>query len=180
MVKNYIIGGLLCVVAALAIGIEPVQRAFNETVNQGTLRGVDNCLSYSSSELLSDEAVKATCLNAFQERVYDEDMASGKAGPRKNQTNVNWVGVLENKTADYVTTWMQVTVRIYDEDGNEEEFVADTSIWINPKADAEFTVELPDVGPERFVDDIEWCDLNDGAPKACMSWGITDVMGLSI
>jgi hypothetical protein len=179
VVKNYIIGGLLCVVAALAIGIEPVQRAFNETVNQGTLRGVDNCLSYTSSELLSDESVKATCVNAFQERVYGQDMASGKGGPRPNQTSVNWVGVLDNKTADYVTTWIMVTVSIYDEDGNEEEFVADTSIWIDPKADAEFTVELPDVELERF-DNIDFCALDDAAPKACMSWGITELMGLSI
>ncbi|WP_342070559.1 hypothetical protein [Yoonia algicola] len=177
--KNYIIGGLLCVVAALAFGIEPVQRVFNEAANQGTLRGVETCLSYTGSALLSDEVVKATCVNAFQERVYGKDMASGKAAPQMNQASVSWVGVLDNDTADYVTTWIQITVKIFDEEGNEEEFVADTSIWIDPMADAEFTVQLPDLEREQF-DNIDWCDLDSEAPKACMSWGITDLMGLSI
>jgi hypothetical protein len=104
LVKNFIIGGLLCRVAALVIGVEPLQRFVNETTSIGTLRGVEACLSYSSSELLSTEAVRSTCVMAFQKPFYANDHAIGKAGPRLDQRSVSWGGFLENKTHDHVTT----------------------------------------------------------------------------
>ena len=70
-----------CLVVALVIGIKPVQRFTNEAVNSGTLRGVETCLSYSSSELLSPEAVRATCVAAFQKRLYGREHAQGRAAP---------------------------------------------------------------------------------------------------
>jgi len=177
--KNYMIGALICLVAALAYGIEPVQRMINEAANRGSLRGVERCIEYSKSELLSKEAVKASCIKAFQKRLYHPDLASGKAGPRVDKEIVAWEGALENKTADQVTTWIQIGVSIYDKDGKEQEVFAETPIWIDPMGDANFQVELPDLKAEQ-LDAIDWCGLDDKAPKACFWWGITDVMGLSI
>ena len=177
--KNYIIGGLLCLVSALVIGVEPLQRFINETTNQGTLRGVETCLSYSESQLLSPEAVRSSCVTAFQKPLYGNDHATGRAGPRMDQRTVRWGGILENKTPDHVTTWIQVSVGIFDANGNEQEFYSETPIWIDPLDEAEFMVPLPDAEAEQF-DKLEFCDLEDDAPKDCMSWGVTGIMGLAI
>jgi hypothetical protein len=178
-VKNFIIGVLLCLVAGLVIGVEPLHRFFNEATSRGTLRGVETCLSYSSSELLSTETVRSTCVLAFQKPLYDNDLATGRAGPRTDQQTVSWGGLLENKTPDHVTTWIRLSVRIFDEEGNEEVFSAETPIWIDPLGQAEFGVGLPDVNPEQF-DNLDFCERDDAAPTSCISWGITEMMGLSL
>jgi len=177
--KNYLIGGLICLVAAMAFGIEPVQRVINEVTNRGTLRGVETCMDYSKSELLSREAVRATCVQSFHNLLYDPDLAKGQAGPRIDQGKVSWGGTLENKTHDHVTTWIRVAVTIFDADGTKQEVLAETPIWIDPLGETEFRVELPDLEREQ-LDGITFCDNDDKAPKACMGWGITDVMGLAI
>lgn len=177
--KNYVIGGLICLVAALAIGVEPVQRMINEAVSRGTLRGVETCMSYSSSELLSTEAVKATCVTAFQKSLYHNDHATGRAGPRLDQRTVSWGGALENKTLDHVTTWIRISVSIYDADGAEKVHFAETPIWIDPLDEAQFKVELPDIGSEQ-LEDIEFCEHGDLTATACMTWGVMEVMGLTI
>jgi hypothetical protein len=177
--KNYLIGALICLVAALAYGIEPLQRMINAAANRGTLRGVERCMEYSKSELLSADAVKASCVKVFHRRLFLADLATGKAGPRVDQEIVSWEGVLENETADHVTTWIFIGVSIFDKDGKEQEVFAETPIWVDPMGEAEFKVEFPDLKPEQ-LDAIDWCGLDDQAPKACFSWGVTDVMGLAI
>ena len=179
LLKNYLIGALVCLVATLAYGIEPVQRLMNEVVNRGTLRGVEKCMEYSKSKLLSQDFVKASCIEAFHKRLYLPDLASGKAGPRVDQGLVGWEGNLENKTADHVTTWIQIGVSIYDKDGKEQEVFAGTAVWIDPMGEAKFQVEFPDLKPEQF-DAIDFCELDDQEPKGCMAWGISDLRGLSI
>lgn len=177
--KNYLIGGLICLVAALAFGIEPVQRVINEASSRGTLRGVETCMDYSKSELLSQAAVRATCVKSFQIRFYGPDHATGLAGPRIDQGKVVWSGTLTNKTPDHVTTWIQIAVTIFGADGTKQEVFGETPIWIDPLGEAEFRVELPDLEREQ-LDAIESCDNDDKAPKACIAWGVTEVMGLAI
>jgi len=178
-VKNYLIGGLVCLVAFFIIGIEPLQRLINEATKQGTLRGVETCMVYSSSDLLSEDAVKTTCVSTFQKNLYNGDLATGRAGPRNNQQTVSWGGTLQNKTSDYVTTWIKVSVSIFDADGTEQEFQAETSIWIDPLSEADFRVELPELEWEQ-IENIKFCDHEDTEPKACMTWGTPEIKGLII
>ena len=177
--KNYLIAGLICLVAALTIGIEPVQRLVNEASNHGTLRGVEKCMDYAKSELLSQEAVKASCVESFHVTLYIPELATGKARPRVDQGIAGWEGTLENKTADHVTTWVKIGVSIYDADGKEQQAFAETPLWIDPMGKATFQVELPDIKAEQ-LESIEYCDLDEQAPKSCMSWGVTDIKGLAI
>lgn len=177
--KNYLIGGLICLVAAFAFGIEPVQRLMNEAINRGTLNGVETCMVYSKSELLSQDTVRATCVQSFQKRLYGNDHATGLAGPRIDQRTVSWSGILENKTPDHVTTWIQISVMIFDADGTKQEHFASTPLWVDPLGEAEFRVELPDLESEQ-IDGIEYCENDDETPKACITWGVTEVMGLAI
>ncbi|MGC9417822.1 MAG: hypothetical protein ACP5EN_02510 [Rhodovulum sp.] len=177
--KNYLIVGLVCLVAALIIGIEPVQQAVNEATRSGTLKGVETCMDYSRSDLLSKEAVRAACVKTFQKRLYHNDHATGRAGPRTDRRTVVWQGILENKTPDHVTTWVQISVSIFDADGTEQELVAETSIWIDPLSEEEFEVELPELKHEQ-LEKIEFCERDDPAPKACMTWGVVDIMGVKI
>ena len=179
-VKNYVIGGLICLVAALAIGVEPVQRYFNETMNRGKLRGVENCFDYSGSDLISSDAIRATCVETFQRPLYSGDYATGRAGPRLvEEETVGWGGTLENKTPDHVITWVEIKVSIIDAEGKEQEFSAGTQIWIDPLGEATFSVELPEIEREQ-VDDREFCDYNDPQAADCLGWSVSKIMGLSI
>lgn len=179
-VKNFLIGGLICIVAVLAIGVKPVERLINETTNRGTLRGVETCMGYTGSVLISENAVRATCVETFQRPLYSEDYATGRAGPRLiEQERIGWSGSLENKTSDHVTTWVEITVRIIDEAGDERTFSAGTQIWIDPLSEATFTVELPDIEREQ-IEERDFCDHNDAPATNCFSWSITKIRGLSI
>lgn len=177
--KNYLIFGLLVLVVALVIGIEPVQRVINEATQKGTLKGIESCMNYSSSDLLSEHAIKATCVRTFQKRLYQNAHATGNAGPQINQRSVGWGGTLENKTPDHVTTWVTISVSIFNEEGKEKEYSAETPVWIDPLGKAEFSVDLPDVKHEQF-ESFEFCDYDDPAPKACVTWGISEIMGVTI
>ncbi|MEP4198520.1 MAG: hypothetical protein ABJL99_23105 [Aliishimia sp.] len=177
--KNYLIVGLICIIAALAIGFEPLLRTINDATRQGTLRGVEVCIDYSSSDLLADDAVIATCVATFQRRLYGNDYATGRAGPEIDRRRVSWEGTLQNKTSDHVTTWVKISVSLYNAEGDEQEVFAETPIWIDPLGEADFSVELSDIEREQF-DDVEFCDYDDTEPKGCVTWGVTAVMGLSI
>ena len=128
-----------------------MQRVINEATNKGTLRGVETFMGYSKSELLSKDAVRSTCVQFFQIRLYDPDLATGKAGPRIDQGTVRWGGILANKTPDHVTTWVRISVIIFDADGTKQEVFAETPIWIDPMGEAEFRVELPDLEREQLM-----------------------------
>ena len=136
-------------------------------------------MGYSKSELISQEAVKATCVQTFQNQLYIPDLATGRAGPRMEKGRLGWGGTLENKTPDHVTTWIQIAVTIFDADGTKHEVLAETATWIDPLGETEFQVELPEFEREQF-DQIKFCDLDNQTPKACMSWVVTDVKGLAI
>lgn len=178
-VKNYLIGGMICLIAALVFGVEPVQKAINEAIHKGALKGAETCMEYSGSTLLSEEAVKAKCVSAFQKRLYQSDHATGRAGPPTGQSSVGWGGVLENRTPDHVTTWIRISVSIFDKEGAEREVFAETPIWIDPLGESEFKVDLPDLKSEQFKN-IEFCENDDLTPKACMTWGVVGVKGLTI
>jgi hypothetical protein len=169
----------MCLLAALVIGIEPLERMLNELIKKGTLRGVEACMAYSSSELLSEDSIKASCVSTFQKNLYNGDLATGRAGPRNDERTVGWGGTLQNKTPDHVTTWIRVSVSIYDADGTEQESQVETSIWIDPLNEAEFRVELPEFEREQ-LENIDFCDHEDLEPQACMIWAVTDIMGLKI
>ena len=177
--KNYLIIGLICLVAFFIIGIEPLQRGINEATNKGSLRGVENCMVYSKSDLLSESAVKATCVSTFQKNLYNSDLATGRAGPLGDFQGISWGGNLHNKTSDHVTTWIRVSVSAYDADGVKEDFQAETPIWIDPMSSTDFSVELPGL-TQGQLENLEFCDRDDVQLKACMTWTITQIMGLAI
>lgn len=179
MFKNYVIVGLTCLIAAMIIGVQPVQRAINEAFYRGTLTGVDKCISYSDTQLISSEAMRAACVSLFQRSLFSDEHAKGRAGPGYTEEGVIWVGNLENNTPDHVTTWIRLAVTIYDAKGIEEKFMGDTSVWVDPLGDSDFRVDLPDLTRD-MVDATEFCERDAPSPMSCMRWGIVEVKGLSI
>lgn len=177
--KNYIIAGLVCAVAALSFGIESIQKIVNEAANHGRLKGVDRCLAYTNSELLSPDAVRSSCVATFQKRYFVVGMAGGKAGPRPEREGASWSGSLDNETSNYVTTWIEITVSVFDQAGEETTFVADTSVWIDPMDTVDFAVQLVDATWDDF-ENTEFCDLEASERTNCMAWTISDLMGLAI
>lgn len=177
--KNWTIMGLLGLVVVLIVGFEPVQRTVNETLNGGTVRGVERCMDYSSSQLLSDQAIRRSCADTFQARLFNGEYATGRAGPWMDQGRIGWSGNLRNQTSGHITTWIRVAVWVYDEEGNETEWTAETPIWIEPLGDADFTVELNEVDRDTF-DDLSFCELEALSPSNCMAWTVVEVKGLAI
>jgi hypothetical protein len=178
-IKNYLIGGLLCIVLMLAFGIKPVQRVMNEAVKRGTVNAVEICLDYTRGELLSEEAAKVVCASNFQKRLLGSEYAFGRAGPRLVLDELRWGGTLRNDSVDHVTTWVQIAVYVYDENGSEQKILADTQIWLEPMGETEFEVEISDLTEEQ-INDLDFCDLDMPNPKSCFSWGVVSVKGLSI
>lgn len=78
-----------------------------------------------------------------------------------------------------MTTWVRIFVSIYDTDGNEQKVFAETPIWIAPLGEANFRVDLPEHEHEQ-LENIEFCKHDDLVPKSCVTWGVIDVMGLTI
>lgn len=179
MTKNLLIVLLGCLVLGLATGFEPIKRTVNEALYRGSLKGVENCIGYTRSELVSEQATRDGCTTRFQKPLYDSNLAMGTAGPRTDDASVKWVGTLENRTPDRVTTWIEIAVKIFDSEGNEDEYTGQTQIWIDPQNEAEFLVEMPDLNP-KALDELEFCDDETTSPKACMAWGIVGLMGLTI
>lgn len=177
--KNVLIAGLACLVAAFAFGVEPLLRVTNEAMNRGTLRGVEKCVGYSASELLSDDAIKATCTRKFEKRLFHRDHANGRAGPRFDRDVVFWEGVMENDTSDHLTTWVRISVGVLDEEGKEQVFRVEAPIWIDPLGEQKFSVEVPDL-KRGVLEDLEFCDRKDDEPKSCMLWDVVAVKGLSL
>jgi hypothetical protein len=50
---------------------------------------------------------------------------------------------------------MRLSVGIFDAEGEEQTFSAETPIWVDPLGQTEFRVELPDVNAEQF-DNLEF------------------------
>ncbi|WP_039019409.1 hypothetical protein [Halocynthiibacter namhaensis] len=177
--KNYVIGGLLCLLGLALTGFTPLQRFINEMMRQGTLVGMSACVNYSDNDLLSQDAIRTGCAGRFQKPLFHSDYATGRAGPRVEGSIVSWGGTLRNKQSDHVTTWLRLSVSIYDAEGDEQEVFVDTPIWIEPLGEADFMVELPEVERDQ-IDDITFCKHEDTDPKACLTWGVVEIMGLSI
>lgn len=177
--KNYLLAGMACIIAAMAMGIDPVLRFVNETSNRGTLKGVENCIEYEQSELISEESVKALCVQKFHRPLYLQELATGKAGLRAEGDAVSLEGKLENKTPNHVTTWVKLLIFIIDDEGKEKEVFAETSIWIDPTSEAEFKLEFPDLAPKEF-ENLAHCEEENSAPMSCFGWSIAEIMGLAI
>lgn len=72
-----------------------------------------------------------------------------------------------------------ISVSIYNKEGKEQEVSAETPIWIDPLNEADFRVEFPDLESKK-LENLGSCDHEDAAPTECISWGVTDVMGLAL
>lgn len=177
--KNYLIAGLALLVVAYAYGLEPLLRVTNEAINRGTLRGAEKCIGYSESDLMSEDAVKARCTKIFQKRLYGREYVEGYAGPRIDGDVISWGGSVKNKTSSHVITGLEVSVGIYDEDGKEKVFRAETPIWIDPLGEAQLKLEVPELTRQHF-EGIGFCEEGDETDKSCFDWGISTVMGLAL
>ncbi len=177
--KKLAILAAVCAAAYLIIDFPKVQQTANEALRDGTLKGVEACVEYSKSELVSAETTRNACSARFQNPLYNNDFATGRAGPAFEAGAVLLKGSLENKETSHVTTWVALSFSIFDAEGKESEFPADIFIWIEPRSSTEFSVALPDLEPEK-VRDLKFCDLDDENRKSCMSWGMKGIQGIEI
>lgn len=169
----------MCGAAYLLYDFQSVKQLANETLRDGKFTGVEACVAYSESDLVSAQTTRNACSERFQKRLFDGDFATGRAGPKTRSGSVYLEGSLENKLSNHVTTWVELSFYIFDLDGKESKFYTDTYVWIEPRASYEFSVALPDISAED-VRDLEFCDHDDESPKSCMSWGVRGIKGVEL
>lgn len=179
--KNFVILLTVGTAAYLLSTLLPVKIALNESLNGGTLKGVENCVTFSASELVSPETTQNACVAKFQKQLFDGDLVNGRAGPRFKDGKVFLGGNLQNDTTGHVTTWVRAYLGVYDEKGNKKEFSGETFIWIEPQSTTALNVEL--YGIERNeLEDLEFCprDEEESTHASCIYWGVSRVMGIEI
>ncbi|PHO03021.1 hypothetical protein CSC82_13940 [Rhodobacteraceae bacterium 4F10] len=177
--KTLAVLAALCAAAYLIFDFTKVQQTANEVLRDGTLQGVEACVDYTESDLITTETTRNACSARFQKRLSSGDFATGRAGPSLKGDRVLLEGSLENKKTSHVTTWVALRFYTFDADGKESTFSTDTSLWIEPRSTTEFSVVLPDLEPKK-IRDLEFCHHEDEKPKSCMSWGVIEIQGIKI
>ena len=160
-------------------GVTPIKRTVNEFANMGVLEGVERCLEYSSSELVSPETVRDLCTQKFRKPIYDGDAATGRAGPREIGGTVYLVGTINNKLPNFITTWVQFEFSIYDDIGSERAIRTASVFWIEPLSSSDFQVELPDIKSADFAG-FEFCPHDESEKKRCIAWGTPRIEGIKL
>ena len=177
--NKFAVSACVLAVALGAYNLRAIKLVINETLNMGTLTGVENCVSYSKNDLVSIETTRNACATRLQTFSYEPDLAMGRAGPRYMNDGVYLEGELHNKTSNQVTTWVGLVLGMHDADGKRVEFTAGTQIWIEPSSSSEFIVELKDA-PADVLETLDFCDHEAKKPKSCVFWAVAKMGRITI
>lgn len=171
----------ICIAAYVLYNLQTVKMTVNESLNSGTLRGVENCVSYSTSELVSTETTRNSCVARIQKSVPNAHLINGLAGPRVRNGQAFLDGDLNNDTSGHIATWFRAYIGVHDETGKRSEYSGETFIWVEPQSSQEFSIELDGAEPEQFQG-LDFCPKseNESTYKSCIVWGVSRVRGIEI
>jgi hypothetical protein len=179
--KKFAILICACAAAYAAFNLQPLRISINEFLNAGTLKGLENCVSLSKSQLVSRETTQNVCITSFQKPLFDGNLVNGRAGPRFRDNTVFLGGELQNDTTEFVTTWVRAYLGYHDTTGAKTEFFGETFVWIEPQNSTELNLELEGINHDDFKN-LEFCDkgADEETYRSCKYWGVSHVMGIEI
>lgn len=146
-------------IAYVGLNFTSVRMDMNKMMNPGELAGVGQCVSLSKSSLVAEATIRNACVEDFHVNLFDDDLTSGRAGPRERSGTVYWEGRVSNNTSKYVTTWVELGADFFDAQGEKTELKTEQYVWIEPQAELEFSAELRDISREDF-ECYDFCDLD--------------------
>jgi hypothetical protein len=169
------------VIGYVGLNFTAVRMDLNKMLNSGELAGVEQCVLLSKSSLVAEETIRNACVEGFHVALFDNELAVGRAGPRERSGAVYWEGRVSNNTSEYVTTWGELGVSFFDDQGEKTEVNVELSLWIEPQTEQEISAELRDVNPEDY-EDYEFCDhdAEEASLRSCMTWRWAQIKGLKI
>jgi hypothetical protein len=169
------------VIAYVGLNFTAVRMDLNKMMNSGELAGVEQCVSLSKSSLVAEETIRNACVEDFHVRLFESELAVGRAGPQERSGAVYWEGRVSNNTSEYVTTWGELGVNLFDAQGEKTEVKVNLSLWIEPQTEQEISAELRDVNPEDF-EGYEFCDYDEEEEtfRSCLTWRWAQIKGLKI
>lgn len=176
-IKTYTIVALASALVVSLSGFDPIHRAYNDQFRNGTLAGIVECVRLSSSDLLSEGALKSACANSFEIALAANDLG-GLGGPREVDGRVSLGASLENKHSDRVFTWLELELIQIDSDGQKKTYSTNSRMWIEPSATGEYLERIKELKTEE-LDGFKFCEDPEN-DKDCWTWGIVDARGVKI
>lgn len=176
---------VLCVGALISgayFGVSAKQGSIVEYFSDGTLKGLNACVTNTSSTALSDIDVRSVCASRHAKDLSVRVSVEGVGSPVEVQAGrFSFNGTMTNMHQGYLVTFAQVSLNVFNEEGVETIHVALGNIWATPfdeiSVELPFSRQLPDEAMS-----LEWCDrdIPDDERKSCKGWRISHIAGVSI
>ncbi|WP_339718268.1 hypothetical protein [uncultured Maritimibacter sp.] len=171
-------------IALMTAACKPVRETINEITNHGKLAGVANCIELSPQGLLSEEAVRGSCIAKFQTELppWVAQSFDGRGGPSSLGKDKVFSGVITDSPDEYVITKFRVSVVTYASEGDEPDHAsAVVEGWFEPGSQyVEFTSLPLDDLPKSWgeIDGMAGCDGEE--KRDCWTWTIVGTWGLAL
>lgn len=167
---------------------KPAKETFNELLNAGRLQGVSRCVELSTTDLISNEAIRRTCVAKFERDIPQKHLfqISGSGGPEKRGEKRVFAGTLANASSDYVVTQLVIEVRFSANATSKAVaaaprrsiYTVSLTDWIEPGEDDESFTSDEVSGPPRDWGESPSC--REGVDERCWSWSILSGKGLRV
>ncbi len=151
-----------------------------EYLAEGSLRGLNACLSNSSSIALANDQIRNVCASKHAVNLNRRMSIEGLGAPQEStRGRFIFAGSIINTNANYLVTFVQVSLTVYDDQGESSTHEAFGNVWATPFE--ETPVELPFSRQlSEEILQVSWCDKDTSEDEltSCRTWEITQVAGV--
>jgi hypothetical protein len=176
----------IAALAALALlgACKPMDTLWNDIYGNGTIQGAETCMKQRQSDLITDRAVRRTCIEEFEVSLSTEevDRFGGKGWVTKINDEVVFKAGFTHDLTDWVVTRVEVQLSLKEAETDipfgGKDFSVDSIVWIEAHTDGTTWTSREVENAPTGMEDIPWCRPN--TTSKCLNWMITDAKGLKI
>jgi hypothetical protein len=170
---------ILCIAIS---GCKPIKEAINDTLNDGTVEGVSQCVELTSNELLSADTVRNRCVARFEKDIsyITGEKVTGKAGPSSQYGTSYFSGAISNSADEYVVTEISVEVEFRENretEGKKHSVVIDG--WFEPTGSLQDFKSAEVLNPPENWGKVPKCKDTDEGP-CWEGWWLVSIKGLKL
>ena len=123
------------------VACEKASDLFEDYLNKGTNIGYMRCLEKNKDQGIGNNTVEALCKKKHEKSIYAK--LEGKAGYYwEYGTLCKFQGYLENKSKDFIITFVEISVNHQDNKDNKGNIITEKleleNLWIEPHQKSEF------------------------------------------
>ncbi|MEN8842251.1 MAG: hypothetical protein ABF254_00790 [Octadecabacter sp.] len=156
--------------------------SITEYLASGTFKGLTACIEQNSPVALTEEQSRSLCSSKHAVNLTQQVSLRGQGAPIEGARGaVFFAGGVTNTHADYLITFVQIALSVFDDEGNESKYTAFGNVWATPFDDVEIEFRLSQ-NPKANDFDVEWCeqDVAFDDLQSCKSWEVTTVAGVPL